>query len=81
MIKVQINLYEHREKDYEIIRKLGLDTSANPNALIRDVLYKLTLGIEIETKTIQTSNNIKTVKTEKPTTVDNRLISGMSNLL
>ena len=36
-MKIQINLYEHREIDKIIMNNLGLDKSTNPNSLVKDL--------------------------------------------
>lgn len=47
-MKIQINLYEHREIDKIIMNNLGLDKSTNPNSLVKDLLYKLALNMNQE---------------------------------
>ena len=47
-MKIQINLYEHREIDKIIMNNLGLDKSTNPNSLVKDVLYRLALNMNQE---------------------------------
>lgn len=73
-MKIQVNLYEHREKDEIIMQKLGLYESANPNALVRDILYKVAMEKEIEVRKQKPTN-------KKQNTVNNRLLSGMNGLL
>ena len=46
MVKIQLNLYPHREIDAVIIEKLGLNNTTNPNALTKDLLYKLATQID-----------------------------------
>lgn len=43
-MKIQINLYDHREIDKVIIKNLGLDKTTNVNSLVKDLLYKLALN-------------------------------------
>ena len=43
-IKIQLNLYSHREKDNIIINNLGLDNTPTPNKLARELLYSLATG-------------------------------------
>ena len=50
LIKIQLNLYKHRDVDRLIIEQLGLDTTANPNALVKDLLYKLANKEQIQAK-------------------------------
>lgn len=40
-MKIQLNLYSHREKDNAIITNLGLSNSDTPNNRVRDLLYSL----------------------------------------
>ena len=47
-MKIQINLYEHREIDKIIMNNLGLDKSTNPNSLVKDLLYRLALNMNQE---------------------------------
>lgn len=47
-MKIQINLYEHREIDKIIMNNLGLDKSTNPNSLVKDLLYRLALSMNQE---------------------------------
>lgn len=43
-LKVQLNLYCHREKDNAIITNLDLSNSENPNNKVRELLYSLATG-------------------------------------
>ena len=51
-IKIQLNLYSHREKDNIIINNLGLENTPTPNNLARELLYSLATG-----KTAQMDNS------------------------
>lgn len=63
LVKVQLNLYKHRDIDRLIIEQLGLDTTANPNALVKDLLYKLANKEQIQAKP-KIINNINKHKVE-----------------
>ena len=63
LIKIQLNLYKHRDVDRLIIEQLGLDTTANPNALVKDLLYKLANKEQIQAKH-KIINNINKHKVE-----------------
>jgi hypothetical protein len=52
-VKVQLNLYTHREKDFSIIKRFGLDELNNPNDKVREVLYNLS----IDKAEVQPTNN------------------------
>lgn len=43
-LKVQLNLYSHREKDNTIINNLELTDTENPNNKVRELLYSLATG-------------------------------------
>ena len=55
-IKIQLNLYSHREKDNCIINKLGLDTSPNPNNTVKDLLYSFATGNDLKVNVASGSN-------------------------
>ena len=79
-MKIQINLYEHREIEKIIMNNLGLDKSTNPNSLVKDLLYRLALNMKQEEtrhiahKEITVSNK----PVEKPK-VDNKKKSKLIN--
>ena len=66
-MKIQINLYDHREVDRIITKNLGLDKTTNVNSLVKDLLYKLALSMNNDNVNVS-SNKVKQVevKTEKP---------------
>lgn len=43
-LKIQLNLYPHRERDNAIINNLGLNNAENPNNKARELLYSLATG-------------------------------------
>ena len=43
-LKIQLNLYAHRENDNTIINNLGLNNAENPNKKVRELLYSLATG-------------------------------------
>lgn len=46
-LKIQLNLYSHRERDNAIITNLGLDNAENPNNKARELLYSLATGNDV----------------------------------
>lgn len=40
-IRIQLNLYSHRFDDMNIIEKLHLDSTENPNRKVKEILYSL----------------------------------------
>jgi len=86
LIKLQINLYEHREIDNKIIQILGLDKSSNPNALVKDLLYKMASGETMQTiaPTIkeETIQHIEPKEVdETPIKINSRLLNSLQSLL
>lgn len=55
-IKLQLNLYSHREKDNAIINNLGLNNAENPNNKARELLYSLATGQTVQPLNTDTSN-------------------------
>ncbi|MFQ9249276.1 MAG: hypothetical protein ACLR3R_18665 [Clostridium paraputrificum] len=43
-IKIQLNLYTHRDKDNKIIEALDLSNSIKPNDTVKEVLYNISTG-------------------------------------
>lgn len=44
LVKIQINLYSHREKDNTIIQNLNLEKSNNVNNDIKELLYNVSIN-------------------------------------
>lgn len=67
-MKIQINLYEHREIDKIIMNNLGLNNTTNPNSLVKDLLYKFALSInQNETQqTIRKEVDVSNKPVQKP---------------
>lgn len=63
VLKVQINLYSHREKDNLIIENLDLKNVSNINNHIKDTLYNICSG-NINTPVIKDSEEISKLKNE-----------------
>lgn len=65
-LRIQLNLYSHREQDNAIIKGLRLDTSLNPNNDIRELLYNISKGIEVSTIPLDNTNveELNKLKTE-----------------
>ena len=65
-LRIQLNLYSHREQDNAIIKGLRLDTSPNPNNDIRELLYNISKGIEVSTIPLDNTNleELNKLKTE-----------------
>ena len=84
-IKIQLNLYSHREKDNIIINNLGLDNTPTPNKLARELLYSLATGQTaqmdnsnsdiLKNKVIELQKVIETLKSE------NIMIKAENNIL
>lgn len=84
-IKIQLNLYSHREKDNIIINNLGLDNTPNPNNLARELLYSLATGQTVQmdnsnsdilkNKVMELEKVIETLKSE------NIMIKAENNIL
>lgn len=81
-LKIQLNLYSHREKDNSIIENLGLNNVQNSNNKVREILYNISCN-----KTIQTSNDdldklikeIEFLKTEnQKLEIENNLLKSIS---
>lgn len=65
-LRIQLNLYSHREQDNSIIKGLRLDTSPSPNNDIRELLYSISKGIEVSTIPLDNTNveELNKLKTE-----------------
>lgn len=63
VLKVQINLYSHREKDNLIIENLDLKNVSNINNHVKDTLYNICSG-NINTPVINDSEEISKLKNE-----------------
>lgn len=84
-IKIQLNLYCHREKDNIIINNLGLDNTPTPNNLARELLYSLATGQTaqsdnsnsdiLKNKIIELERVIETLKNE------NIMVKAENNIL
>lgn len=84
-IKIQLNLYCHRERDNIIINNLGLDNTPTPNNLARELLYSLATGQTaqsdnsnsdiLKNKIIELERVIETLKSE------NIMVKAENNIL
>lgn len=69
-IKIQLNLYSHREKDSIIINNLGLDNTHSPNNKARELLYSLATGQSVQLDS-SSSNFLKEKITELEKVIEN----------
>lgn len=82
-LRLQLNLYPHRDYDNLIIQRLGLANSPNPNATVREVLYSLatndTAALSSNSNESSLINEIRELKSQiEKLTIERDIYKNMS---
>lgn len=81
MIKIQINLYEHREIDKKIIEALGFNNTSNPNALAKDLLFKMSTNTKLPEPIKEEIKLIEEVKEEIAVTIEQPVMTTIKEIV